>query len=115
MEEQPVTSGEPRITRLRRLLLRSFPTWFRWLITAFCASGFTILGWSALEMFGLGNGEWVSNGRHGPHFNGGSGLIMLLFLSFFALYSWWRTIGYAIAFASKRNTTSQNNGSSHGE
>jgi hypothetical protein len=40
---------------------------------------------------------------------------MLLFLSFFALYSWWRIIGYAIAFASKRNTTSQNDGSFNDE
>jgi hypothetical protein len=115
MEEKPVTSGEPIITRLRRLLLRAFPTWFRWLITAFFTSGLATLGWSALEIFGLGNGEWVSNGRHGPHFNGGGGLIMLLFLSFFALYSWWRIIGYAIAFASKRNTTSQNDGSFNDE
>jgi hypothetical protein len=102
MDDHHFTSGEPSMTRFRRFLHRAFPIWFRWLLVAIVSSGFAEFGWSGVETLCSDAGEWVSTGRHGPHFNGGRGLVVLIFVSLIAIYSWWRVIAFIAAKANKR-------------
>ena len=102
MDDHHFTSGEPSMTRFRRFLQREFPSCFRWLLVAIVSSGFAEFGWSGFETLRSDTGERVTTGRHGPHFNGGRELVVLIFVSLIAIYSWWRVIVFIAAKANKR-------------
>lgn len=102
MSDDQDRTYETSLERIRSAILRAFPPWFCWLISALICSCVTALAWDVFNVFGLKNDEWVSGGRWGAHFSGGKDVLFFLAGVVGAFYSWIRLMFIFRDFICKR-------------
>ena len=103
MSEDPIRPYETSLERFRGAILRAFPLWFRWLLSALVLTWAAYISWDVFRFFGFQNGQWVTGSRWGAHFDGGRDVMFLLIGALGAVYSWGRLILLCRDSFQKRN------------
>jgi hypothetical protein len=92
MTEEPHITHGTSLERMRGSILRLFPLWFRWLLSALVLTFVSYLFLDVTSFFGFDSGEWVTGSRWGSYFNGGHDVLFMILAMIGATYSWIRLL-----------------------
>lgn len=92
MTEEPHITHGTSLERIRSSILRLFPLWLRWLLSALVLTFVSYLFWDTATFFGFDSGEWVTGSRWGSYFDGGYDVLFLILSMIGAIYSWFRLL-----------------------